>query len=270
MDIGTAKVGVREMADVPHHLISIRPPNQELNAWDFIQLVVEVIQQLVSRGKLPILCGGTGLYHRILREGLPDLPSADPELRKRLQKIIDGGGEGRLHGLLLAKDAKSAKRLVPTDHQRVMRALEINILTGKPVPDIKNSEFTPLIALDTLTIGLTGERPKLYNRINQRVEEMIENGLFEEVEQLLSLWGDDCRPLLEKTIGYAETLDLLAGVTTKAECVERIQRNTRRYAKRQGTWYRREPNVEWLDIFENKPLWENIPGLIKPFLDKSE
>jgi len=243
MEIGTAKPGPGDLERVAHHLVSIVEPDYRFSAGDFKRLALGAIDDITGRGKIPLLVGGTGLYFRALESRLGDAPPADLELRRSLYREEEKS-RGALHRRLLAVDPETADRLHPNDVVRVVRALEIFTLTGKTF-----SRFTKMEVcdnLDVLKIGVTIEREELYARLENRCERMIDSGLGVEVYGLLSSGCDERCPSM-KGIGYSHFIDYFKGCFSFDETVRRFKRDTRRYAKRQLTWFRREKDVRWFD-----------------------
>lgn len=237
LDIGTAKPSREELATVPHRLIDIVPPTETFTVAQFRELAREEIAQAHAQGRMPILAGGTGLYIRAVLGGyaIPEVPP-DAALRARLETLDDP------HAALAAVDPVSAERLHPNDRVRVIRALEVFHLTGKPISELQTREESPY---QVAFLVLGWPRETLYDRINRRTLQMFEMGLSDEVRALAKRYGPDL-PLLS-TLGYAETLKWHQGELSQEEAIALIQQNTRRYAKRQLTWFRREADAIWLD-----------------------
>ncbi len=257
MDIGTAKPSPQERKRVRHYFIDIVNPDQRYTAGDYGQQAREQLRDLFRRGKLPIVVGGSGLYVRALLDGLsPELPS-NPEIKTRLIEELKASGNTELHRRLREVDPRAAERIHPHDSQRIVRALEVFQITGKKISELQKVlpqeklEFTPLV------VGLNMERKKLYHRIEQRVERMIAEGLVEEVKKLLKMgYSKDLNSL--KTVGYKEVFPLLEGKQTLKQTVEEIKKNSRRYAKRQLTWFCNDPRVRWIENFrgDSTALWK--------------
>lgn len=257
LDIGTAKVTEDEMAGVPHHLIDIVEPGEEFTVKDYRTLAKEKIEEIKNRGWLPIIVGGTGLYINSLIKPFHfgNTPPV-PEFRAEMNKLIAEEGLESIYKLLEKEDPEAASKVDPKNKNRVIRALEISRYkvaeSPAEVPDYKY-----------LFIGLNTDRNILYERINKRVDIMVEDGLLEEVKYLCSL-GLQEGIRSTKAIGYVEILDYLEGLITYEEAVDKIRQHSRNYAKRQLTWFRRE-NIKWFDIsdenYENeilKYIGENI------------
>ncbi len=247
MDIGSAKPTREEREAVPHHLIDFVDPGEEFSAAKYADLARSSIGEIAGRGKLPIVCGGTGLYlNGILYEMDFGEGPKDPELRRRLEARAEAGGGLPLHEELSRRDPEAAARIHPNNVKKVIRALERLELGEGGLRDFHDIAV-PNPALDPVLIGLSRERAELYARIDERVDRMIGAGLAAEVQGLLD------RGLSEENIsmlgiGYKEMLPFLRGETTLEEAAERIKRNTRRFAKRQFTWFRRYDTMRWLNI----------------------
>lgn len=236
-DIGTAKPTPVELAEAPHRLIDIVDPTETFTVAQFRDLARSEIAQAHAQGRLPILVGGTGLYIRAVlgAYAIPEVPP-DPRLRAELERLEDP------HTRLAEVDPVTAARLHPNDRVRIVRALEVFHLTGKPISELQTREESPY---QVAFLVLDWPRETLYARINRRTLQMFEQGLDEEVAHLAKRYGPDL-PLL-KTLGYAETLRWQQGEISQAEAIALIQQNTRRYAKRQVTWFRREADAVWLE-----------------------
>lgn len=246
MDIGTAKIKQEEMEGIPHHLIDIKNPEQDFSAAEFQGLVREKIAEITSRKKLPIIVGGTGLYIQaaIYDYQFSDAPS-DPEFRSILEKRAEAEGNQTLHDELARIDPQSAEMIHPNNVRRVIRALEIFHCTGQTKIEIQENQ-SPDLLYDTALIGLTMDREQLYERINMRVDMMMEEGLIEEVRKLFDRGLRDCQSI--QAIGYKEIYEYLENRMTLDESIEALKQNSRRYAKRQLTWFRNKMNVKWYDM----------------------
>jgi tRNA dimethylallyltransferase len=262
MDIGTAKVTSEERDRVPHHLIDVVDPDQNFTAADFARLGDEAAASISRRGKLPLVVGGTGLYFRALLDGLVDVPPADPLLRRTLLETEEREGEGALHRRLREADPEMAERLFPRDLVRIVRALEVFHLTGSPLSRLQ-AEQSGATAFQVLFLGLSPGRDELYRRINLRVQTMVAEGLLQEVRQLLERgYSPESKAL--RTIGYEESIAHLRGEISLDEMIGRIQLNSRRYAKRQLTWFRKEKSMIWVDSSEEH---DKIHALIGNFMN---
>lgn len=253
MDIGTAKITKEEMKGIPHYLIDIVYPDEEFTVSDFKESATKYINNIYNRGNLPIIVGGTGLYVNSLVYDL-NFTNVAPnnEFREKYEIIADKYGNGVIYEELRSIDPKSAKRIHVNDRKRIIRALEIYYVTKKPMSvyykDFRryNDDF------DVVMIGLTNKREDLYKRINYRVDRMIEKGLIEEVKGLLDMgYTDDLNSL--QALGYKEIILYLKNEITLDEAIDLIKRSTRKFAKRQLTWFRRDNRIKWIDVgcFEN-------------------
>jgi len=246
MDIGTAKASPAEQAQIRHHLIDVADPDQEFTAADFAEHGRRIARTVASGGHLPLVVGGTGLYIRALTEGLLDAPGADPALRAKLHAREKKEGRGTLHHLLQQIDSAAAARIHPNNTVKLVRALEVHALTGSTISELQQRHAFNDRPFRTLKIGLDLERSTLFERIDRRVLQMVEEGLFAEVAKLLAS-GYTSKLKVMQTLGYAESHLYLQGVVSREEAISLIQRNTRRYAKRQLTWFRADPEIIWVD-----------------------
>ncbi|WP_345945070.1 tRNA (adenosine(37)-N6)-dimethylallyltransferase MiaA [Granulicella sp. dw_53] len=244
MEIGTAKPSHEERARVPHHLIDVVWPDEACTAGDYSRLAREALAGIVGRGKVPIVAGGTGLYLRALIDGLFPAPPQRPGLRERLRETAAKRGADYLHRGLARLDGKAAAAIHPNDVPKVVRAIEVSLAAQEPLTEQWEKGRDALTGYRILRLGLDPERARLYERINQRAAEMFDRGLVEETERLVERYGLECRPLT--SLGYAEAMAVLRGEFTREEAVARAQQGHRNYAKRQGTWFRREPEIRWL------------------------
>lgn len=243
MDIGTAKPSKEELETVPHHLVNILPPDGEYSVADFQQQASQLIRDITGRGRLPILAGGTGLYIKALLEDYRfSGVDGNPELRRELEAFAETRGAEALHERLQKQDPAAAARLHPNDVRRVVRALE-SALSGETVSLEKMDE----LKYDALVFGLSMERDFLYQRINQRVDRMLSDGLEEEVRRLLQA-GVPAGCLSMKSLGYRQMAEYLAGKCDYETAVDNIKKGTRHFAKRQITWYKKMPYVQWYTV----------------------
>ena len=243
MDIGTAKPTKAALSLVPHHLTDVIWPHEQWSAGSFVREASAIMSRLASEGKIPIIAGGTGLYIRTLTGGLMRAPEADDELRAALCGERDRGQQ--LHAVLQDRDPETARLLAPSDTRRIIRALEVLFKTGKAISELKG-ETVPL-PYDFIKTGLTRTREELYRLIDERTDRMFEEGLLEEAKRLFALPGPPSKTALQ-AIGYKELRDHLNGLYPYGEAVRLIKRNTRRYAKRQFTWFKKEEGVLWVDV----------------------
>lgn len=258
MDIGTAKATREEQCRVPHHLIDVVDPDQAFNVADYVQLAQTTLLNLAERTTIPILTGGTGLYIDALLKGFlfPD-STADPNLREQLEKQAKQD-PGSLYTELEKVDPASAAKIHRNDLRRLIRALEVFRRTGKPISQLQRKAAAQKRPYLPTYIGLTRDRQELYERINSRVAIMIERGLICEVKKLLELYPE--QPTALQALGYKEIAWYLNGRLDLAEAIELLRRDTRRYAKRQLSWFKRNQNIHWLDCsrLSEKAILEEI------------
>ena len=243
MDIGTAKPDAGFLSRIKHHLIDIRNPDEQFHAGDFVELSDDLCGDITGREKLPVICGGTGFYFKNFIYGLPEAPPSDDAVRKRLQAEFERFGAEALVKRLGETDPVSAARINPNDSYRVLRALEVFEFTGRPLSDYALPEV-PRPRYRTLLIGLNRGREELYERINSRVEIMFDQGLEDEVARLREGGCTASDPGM-KGIGYREFFTAEEEGLNRTELVELIKRNSRRYAKRQITWFRQLKDINW-------------------------
>ncbi|CRK80371.1 tRNA delta(2)-isopentenylpyrophosphate transferase [Neobacillus massiliamazoniensis] len=246
MDIGTAKIKKNEMGGIPHHLLDIRDPEEKFSVAEFQQLVRSKISEIAKKGKLPMIVGGTGLYiQSVLYDyQFSDAP-ADEGFRKELEEKVKERGSQILHQELVEIDPESASHIHPNNARRVIRALEIYHCTGKTMSEYQEKQ-QPDLLYDTALVGLTMERELLYERINLRVEMMLEEGLLDEVKRLYQQNLRDCQSI--QAIGYKEIYEYLDGLVALEQAVDQLKQNSRRYAKRQFTWFKNKMDVKWFDM----------------------
>lgn len=246
LDIGTAKPTHAERNAVPHHLIDILYPDEEFSAALYREEAQRAIADVQGRGKRAVVVGGTGLYIKALTSGLIKGGEVDPAIRKRLQAEDQAGGRERLYGRLKETDPATAARLHPHDTYRVIRALEVYERTGQPISTLRKRHLFKEGPYQTLKIGLQREREELYGRIDLRVDAMITQGLKEEVEQILKMgYAPSIKAL--QSLGYKQIIHHLQGEYDLAEAVRLIKRDTRRYARRQMTWFKGDPEIRWIE-----------------------
>jgi len=250
MDIGSAKPTPDEQRQIPHHLIDITNPDQLMNAGEYARQARHALRQIATRGHLPIVTGGTGLYLRALTMGLFPGPPRQEEMRARLIRSLQERSAGWLHRILTRLDPASAARIHPNDTPKLIRALEIIFTTGQrlsttleALPDLARD---PLTGFRLLRIGLNPPRQALYEKLNRRAAEMFHSGLVEETRTLLERYG---RVKALDSLGYRQALAVLDGTSTLEAAIAAAQQGHRNYAKRQLTWFRREPDVHWLTDF---------------------
>lgn len=246
LDIGTAKVTATEMEGVVHHLIDHVSPEERYTVADYRRDALALIDRLNAEGKIPIVTGGTGLYlNAILYDMDFGEVDDDPAYRAQMTAFLEREGREALHDQLRQVDPEAAAKIHPNNAKRVLRALEIHHMGGEKRDFRRDPQPTP--GLNPLLIGLTRDRKVLYDRINARVHQMIESGLIDEVKRIKSSGLDDTSPAL-KGIGYKEVITYLEGGYDLDEMIATLQKNSRRYAKRQLTWLRRYPDIHWLDL----------------------
>lgn len=250
MDIGAAKPSPEQLRRVRHHLLDLVEPDQPFSAADFRREAETAIADITSRGKRVIVCGGTGLYVKALTRGLMESPGSDEALRSELKELAEREGGEELHRRLSLVDPVAAARLHPNDQVRIIRALEVHRLTGRPISEHMGEHRFGVENYQCLKIGLSTDRETLYRTIDNRVEQMLGNGLVEEVRALLAVgYSPELKPM--RSIGYSQVCCYLAGEYSLDEAVRLIKRDTRRYAKRQLTWFNRDPEIKWIEYPEN-------------------
>lgn len=268
LDIGTAKPTVEERQRVPHHMIDIREPSEVFTAGDYQREARKVLEEIRGRGRVPVLVGGTGLYLRALTEGLFSGPSRSVQLRNRLEMLAERKGRGHLHRILKRLDPAAATRIAERDKPKVIRALEVRLETGRPLSEhLAQSPRQPLEGFQVHFVGLDPPREELYRRINERVCRMFEAGLADEVRQLL---GSGIPPSAKpfEAIGYRHVIEDLDSCIPTDDTIRIIQRDTRRYAKRQMTWFRKQSDVRWFDgPGDRQEIKERVYRILKPLVN---
>jgi tRNA dimethylallyltransferase len=260
MDVGSAKPTLEERTRVPHHMIDIRNPDEEFSAGDYAREARACIDSMLHRDSLPIVVGGTGLYMRCLLGGIISFPASASGLREKLL-TEEKAEKGALYKRLLDVDPEKALSTPPENTYRIMRALEVFELTGKRMRDLLQEHLFRDRPYRYLFVGLAPLRSRLYEQIDQRVDNMIKGGLLEEVAQLYDLGYEPGLKSLQ-SIGYRHAGMILAGEMDCNEAVELMKRDTRRYAKRQLTWFRSEPDILWCDPQDT----EKIARVVDDFL----
>jgi len=244
MDIGTGKPSKADRERIRHHLVDIVAPNEEFNAALFRRLATESIRQIHARGRNVIVCGGTGLYLKALTRGLFEGPGQDPEVRQALEQEITANGVASLYQRLERIDPTVGSSIHPNDRQRIVRALEVYRLTGRPLSEWQKEHGFQENPFAIFKIGLLRERAELYNFINLRCERMIEEGLLEEIRGLVERGFDlDLKPL--RSVGYRQMGQVLRGTESMNDAIEEMKQETRHLAKRQLTWFRRDDEIRW-------------------------
>jgi len=247
-DIGTAKPTPSERARVPHHLLDCVAPASHMTAGEYARQARQVLDEIKSRGHLPVIVGGTGLYLRALLEGLFPGPQRSEELRERLRERAQIRASDYLHRILQRLDHAAAKKIHANDIPKLIRAIEVCLASRQKITGLwQERGREPLPGFRILRIGLDPERQALYARINHRAQQMFENGLVEETKRLVEKYGDTAGPL--SSLGYRQAVQFLRGELTQEQALQAAQQSHRNYAKRQMTWFRREPAVHWLRGF---------------------
>ncbi|UNO39596.1 tRNA (adenosine(37)-N6)-dimethylallyltransferase MiaA [Streptomyces sp. MST-110588] len=261
MDIGTAKLTVAERRNVPHHLLDVWDVTEAASVAEYQRLARAEIDRLLAAGRTPVLVGGSGLYVRAAIDAL-DFPGTDPEVRARLEEELAELGSGALHARLAAADPEAARAILPGNGRRIVRALEVIEITGRPfTANLPGHEAF----YDTLQIGVDVERPELDGRIAARVDRMWDEGLVEEVRRLEGAGLREGRTA-SRALGYQQVLAQLAGECTEQEAREETVRATKRFARRQDSWFRRDPRVHWLSGAADRR--EELTGLALALLER--
>lgn len=245
LDIGTDKLMPADRRGVPHHLIDIAEPTETYTAARFAADAAAAVRDIAARGRLPILVGGTGLYYRVLTRGLFDGPARDENLRARLHAVADRRGPGRLHRWLARVDPPSAVRIQPRDTKRMVRALEVYLLTGRPLTAHFDATVQPLPEFEPVGVVLAPDRAIIADRVRRRVDQQFARGIVDEVRGLLAA-GVPATAHAFSGLVYRQVLEMLAGVRDEAETRALIVRENLQYAKRQLIWFRKEPNLRWI------------------------
>lgn len=262
MDIGTAKPTAAEQARVPHHLVDLLAPNEDFDAALFSDAARKIAFSLCEKGKLPVVAGGTGLYIKAMLRGLFRAPSPDPAARRRLKAEVAAAGTEVLHQRLAAVDPSAAVRIHPKDSFRIIRALETAAATGKSITSLQRRHAFNDSPFRVFKIGLSVEREVLYERIDRRVDTMIAAGLVGEVLGLLDAgYGEDLKTM--QSLGYRHMAGFLAGRLSWHEALRTMKRDTRRYAKRQLTWFRADPEIVWTDPERIQDLYPQVATFLK-------
>ena len=245
MDIGTAKPAPHERRSIPHHMIDLCEPDEDFTAGEYQRRAREVLRGIRQRGRLPLVVGGTGFYFRALIEGLFDGPGRSEEIRSRLRRIAERKGPPYLYARLRRFDPEAAARIAPADIARTVRACEIYFLSGKTMTWWQRQPRDALQDFRWLKLGLSWPRTLLYERIDARVEEMFAQGFVEEVHRLIEKYPRNCHAFT--AIGYRQIILHLEGRLTLEQALRETQKTSRRYAKRQLTWFRTDREIVWLD-----------------------
>ncbi len=246
IDIGSDKVAIEDQRGIPHHLVDVVGPADRYSAADYSRDASARVRDILERGRLPVVVGGTGLYYRALVRGMFPGPARDENLRARLTTVARRRGVDALHRWLGRVDPASARRIQPRDEKRLVRALEVYLLTGRPLTDHFEDTTSPIAGVDVLTIGLSMPRPLLRERVGRRVDAQIARGVVAEVEALLAAGVTPSAHAFSGLV-YRQVVELLRGERDLDATRELIVRENMRYARRQLIWFRKEPNVRWLD-----------------------
>jgi tRNA dimethylallyltransferase len=246
-EIGTAKPGAAERARAPHHLFDIVEPTSYITAGEYARLARGVLNEIKERSHLPIVVGGTGLYLRALIDGLFPGPQRSEELRARLRERAEENGSAYLHRILQRLDRAAADKIHANDTPKLIRAIEVCLATRREMSALWSEGRNALTGFHVVRLGLNPDREALYARINERARRMFESGLVEETRNLREQYGDSAKAL--GSLGYKQAMQLLQGEITREQAIAGAQQAHRNYAKRQLTWFRREPDVHWLADF---------------------
>jgi tRNA dimethylallyltransferase len=262
MDVGTDKPASEERQAVPHRLIDLVDPDESFNAGLYRRQAIDEIERLYRDCHLPLVVGGTGLYVRTLLKGLCDAPQADPIVREALRQEAEDQGYDRLYARLVEVDPVAAARLHPRDESKVIRALEVYQLSGRRMSEFQREHGFAERPFAALMIGLNRDRDMLYRRIEGRIDWQLAHGLIEETKRLLAQ-GYQRDSAAMKGLGYRQVAEHLAGEYDAAEMVRRFKRDTRRFSKRQMTWFRKEPGIQWLMIEESESVQHTATRVIE-------
>jgi tRNA dimethylallyltransferase len=263
MDIGTAKPDREAREDIPHHLIDIVDPDEEYTIKRFEEEAREVVRDILRRGRTPIVVGGSGLYVRALTDGVFDGPGKDTVLRKRLMEEAEKKGSTVLWERLMDVDPEKAEQIGPANTVRLVRALEVYELTGSPMSELEKGAEP--FEVSSARFGLTRSSIELYRIVEERVDRMMELGFLDEVKDLVAKGYGDSQPV-RSSLGYRELIAHIEGEHSLAEAVRLIKRNTRHFAKRQRTWFRKDKDITWIDIsgrHDTAKIASEIEGLAK-------
>lgn len=260
LDIGTAKPTLEELNSIKHHFIDILDPSAEFNASMFEIEALKIITELHSQNKIPIIAGGSGLYVKALIDGIFDSIDSDEDYRIELLELKNKFGNEYLYKELKKIDPVSAEKMLPQNWKRVIRALEVYKISGEPIWKLQSSHQRE-VNVNFIQYGLNWEREILYKNIETRVDKMIEDGLIDEVSNLINKYDKSLNSL--NTVGYKEIIEFLENKISKERAVELIKRNTRRYAKRQLTWFRKDERIKWIDISSLSEIEQVSSEIIK-------
>ncbi len=261
MDIGTAKPSKEDRARIKHHMIDIANPDEDYTAARFKHEASNIIEDIYKRGKNIFIVGGTGLYIKVLTRGLFKGPSKDEGLRKKFKKLSEEKGRDYLYKMLKEVDPVSASKIHPNNEVRIIRALEVYHTANKPISSFQTEHGFIEKPYETLQIGIAKERKKLYQDIETRVDNMIDAGLIDEVKRLIKMgYSPELKPM--QALGYKEANNYLNEKISFDDMLKEIKKNTKRYAKRQMTWFRKETDIKWLDADDRKGMISMIKGFL--------
>jgi len=250
-EIGTAKPSATDRERVPHHLFDVVDPSRYITAGEYARQARQILDEISLRHHVPIVVGGTGLYLRAMLEGLFPGPQRSEELRKRLREIAANHGSDHLHRILRRLDHVASEKVHSNDIPKLIRAIEVCLASRQKMSELWQKGRDPLRGFRILRLGLDPDRAALYDRINQRARRMFEVGLIDETVRLIQKYGKTARALT--SLGYKQAVQFLAGELTREQAVQATQQAHRNYAKRQMTWFRREPDVQWFKGFGDDP-----------------
>ncbi len=266
MDIGTAKASAAERESLAHHMVDVRDPGEDFSAGDYQRLGRQALCEICARQRVPFVVGGTGFYFRALTEGFFEGPGRSEWLRARMRRIVQRRGPRGLHAALRNVDPSSAARIAPTDASRVVRAYEIYMVTGKTMSWWQQQPREGLQGFRWFKLALSWPRGILYQRINRRVDEMFAGGFVDEVRSLLARHPRDCHAF--QAIGYRQIAEYLDGNCSREDAIESTKMESRRYAKRQLTWFRAQKDIGWLECTgDEEALLDRAAAQVREFLD---
>lgn len=261
MDIGTAKPSAEIQQEIPHHCVDIAEPSEAFSVAQYVEHADRAIKAICAAGAAPLAVGGTSLYIKALSEGLFEGPSAEPEIRRQLAERAETEGLAALHAELSRLDPAAADRVHPNDQRRIVRALEVYQVTGKPISELQKQWDSGDRRYDCVFIGLRREKEDLHRRINSRAKRMVDMGLADEVASLLAE-PEGLAMQAAQAVGYAEMIEHIQGRCSLEDALEQIKINTRRLAKKQRTWHRRWLDVKWFDLADGEPVAQTVDRIL--------